>query len=416
VLLRTPILLSQSDERLVALVREGSEPAFETIVRRYRRPLLRHCSRVLPAGRAEDAVQQTFLKAYQALTNGDTEINLRPWLYRIAHNTSLNALRENGWTHDQLDESIDGVERPDQAFERRESLRETVAAVRGLPGRQRDALVLRELEGMSHEQIAGRLGVTPGAVRQLLHRARTGLRAAASALTPSELVLRLAGGEAGKPIGARIAELCAGAGAGAVAAKACTAALVTGALVAGAGHQQLNRHERSDPAPQREAQQGERASLASAAHTAPAAQASSGPEGGNGEQRAARDTDPPRKPRAGTPPRQPGAPAPVSSPAPGPRTERDEDPRHDGSKTGGVDREDADDADDEDADETAKDGEAKPEDEPKEDGAEEPEEDGADEPRSEPASEEPEPEPEPAEPDKADLTPEDKSEKDPTDF
>src|SRR3954469_5656464 len=85
-----PVLRSQSDERLVDLVRAGSEPAFEAVVARYRSPLLRYCRRMLPDGGAEDAVQQAFVSAYAAMKRGDAQLDLRPWLYRIAHNTALN--------------------------------------------------------------------------------------------------------------------------------------------------------------------------------------------------------------------------------------------------------------------------------------------------------------------------------------
>src|SRR3954466_6346790 len=180
-----PVLRSQSDERLVDLVPAGSEPAFEAIVARYRGPLLRYCKRILPETRAEDAVQQAFVSAYAALHRDDAHIDLRPWLYRIAHNSALNALRDRGLTHAELDEQIDGVERPDQAMGRRQGLRDVLGAVQALPRRQRDAMVLRELEGRSYEEIAGALGVTGGAVRQLLNRARTTLRTAATAIPPA---------------------------------------------------------------------------------------------------------------------------------------------------------------------------------------------------------------------------------------
>src|ERR1700704_4752851 len=107
-----PILRSQTDERLVDLVRAGHEAAFEAIVARYRRPLLRYCGGILSGGRAEDAVQQTFLKAFDAMRRGDSQLNLRPWLYRIAHNTALNALRHKSLTDQPLDPRMDGVERP----------------------------------------------------------------------------------------------------------------------------------------------------------------------------------------------------------------------------------------------------------------------------------------------------------------
>jgi len=233
------LLRTQSDARLVDLVRAGHSAAFEAIVQRYRRPLLAYCSRVLPDARAEDAVQQTFLSAYQAMTRDGAHLNLRPWLYRIARNTSLNLLRQNGWTHDQLSDKLDGVERPDQALERSEQLRSAVDAVKALPERQRDALVQRELEGKRYDEIAATLGVGDGAVRQLLHRARATLRAGASALTPVGLL-------------ERIAEFAGGAG-GIGAAKMGAALLATGAIAGGTLATPIARHHHPKPAPVRAA-------------------------------------------------------------------------------------------------------------------------------------------------------------------
>jgi RNA polymerase sigma factor (sigma-70 family) len=240
------MLRTQSDGRLVDLVRAGHASAFEAIVQRYRKPLLGYCSRLLPASRAEDAVQQTFLKAYQAMVSGDAELNLRPWLYRIAHNASLNLLRQNGWTHEQLDENLDGVQRPDQALELRERLRATVEAVKRLPERQRDAVLLREVEGLSYEEIATAMGVGDGAVRQLLHRARSSLRAGLTAVTPVGLVDRLAAALAstGGDPGARVAELATGAGLGAGAVKLSAAVLATGVIATGAVTVPLAHHSR----------------------------------------------------------------------------------------------------------------------------------------------------------------------------
>jgi RNA polymerase sigma factor (sigma-70 family) len=227
-----PVLRSQSDERLVDLARSGSEPAFEAIVARYRAPLMRYCRRILPEMRAEDAVQQAFVSAFAALRRNDAHIDLRPWLYRIAHNTALNALRDRGLRHTELDERIDGVERPDQVLERRQGLRDVIAAVKALPERQRDAMVLRELEGRSYEEIAVELGVTGGAVRQLLNRARTTLRAGVSAVTPLPLMDRLWSAE-GEPTAARVGELVGAGGAGALATKVAATAIVTGAVAGG---------------------------------------------------------------------------------------------------------------------------------------------------------------------------------------
>ena len=230
----TALLHGQSDERLVDLTRAGNGRAFEAIVTRYRRPLLRHCARLLPPGRAEDAVQQAFLNAYRAIVAGENELRLRPWLYRIAHNASLNLLRQNGWDYDEIPADFDGVIQPPQAVEQSERIRELVRAVKDLPERQRDAVILRELEGRSYEEISAALGVTDGAVRQLLNRARNTLRGAATAVTPQQLLVRLAErASTDAPTLGRIAEICTGAGGAATLAKVAAAVLVTGAVAGG---------------------------------------------------------------------------------------------------------------------------------------------------------------------------------------
>jgi RNA polymerase sigma factor (sigma-70 family) len=229
-----PILRVQSDHRLVDLVRSGCDPAFEVIVTRYRRPLLAYAKGLLPDSYAEDVVQQTFVRALETLRRSDSEIQLRPWLYRIAHNGALDVLKANGFAHEELHEGLDSVERPDQAFERGERLREVVVAVGELPSRQRKAIVLRELEGRSYEEIAGELGVTGGAVRQLLVRARTQLRSAASALTPAGFLSRLPWPSGAEPLSSRMVELCATAAPSAIAAKVGVTAVVAGSAVGGA--------------------------------------------------------------------------------------------------------------------------------------------------------------------------------------
>ena len=187
------LLRTQSDERLVALARAGQERAFEAIVERYRKPLLRHCRRVLPEARAEDALQQALVSAWTALQRGDDVHDLRPWLYRIVHNTSLNALRVNGYDYDELRETLEGIGGPAELAERRALVRHTFAGLADLPERQREALLAIAVEGRSQEEVADELGLTSGAVRQLVHRARTTLRAAATAVTPLPLVHWLGG-------------------------------------------------------------------------------------------------------------------------------------------------------------------------------------------------------------------------------
>ncbi len=232
-LLSATLLRTQSDARLVALVRQGHERAFEAIVERYRRQLHRHVRRVLPESRAEDAVQQTFLKAWSSLQDDSEVRDLRPWLYRIAHNTALDALKRSGYDYDELNESLRSPGGPEADLERRTVIRETLAGVAALPGNQREALLRTAVGGDSRAQVAHDLGLTDGAVRQLVHRARATLRAAATVVTPAPLAAWAAGAAtAGEPTAARLAELGAAGGAG-LLLKGGAALVAAGVLVTG---------------------------------------------------------------------------------------------------------------------------------------------------------------------------------------
>ena len=224
------LLRTQSDERLVALARAGHERAFEVIVQRYRGLLLRSARRYLSDGRAEDAVQQAFLAAWSALQRGDEVRDLRPWLYRIVHNTALNALRAAGYDYAELPE---GLAMSVDEVERREDARDALSGLAALPERQREALLRVAVEGRPQGEVARELGVSEGAVRQLVHRARLTLRAAATAVVPLPLASWAAGATgASAPTADRVAELVAGAGASALAAKAGTVAVIATTAVA----------------------------------------------------------------------------------------------------------------------------------------------------------------------------------------
>ena len=232
------LLRTQSDERLVSLARGGSERAFEAIVERYRGPLLRAARRYLPEARAEDALQQAYIAAWSALQRGDDVRDLRAWLYRIVHNTALNQLRVSGYDYAELEDSLTGTDAPQEEMERRAVVRQTLTGLAGLPDRQRDALLRIAIEGRSQEEVARELGVTEGAVRQLVHRARMTLRAAATAVVPlplAQLAAAAGGGGVGPPTAERIAELIAGTGAGAFAIKAGVVAVLATSTAAVAG-------------------------------------------------------------------------------------------------------------------------------------------------------------------------------------
>jgi RNA polymerase sigma factor (sigma-70 family) len=226
----SPLLRLQSDDRLSKLAAEGFEPAFETLVRRHRRVVEAATRRVLPRDGAEDAAQQAMLSAHQALIRNGPPDRFEPWLRRIALNAALKeASRHDDDTIPIDEESVDGVEQPDEAHERRERLSRTVGAVAGLPARQRRALVMRELEGRSHEEIAKQLGLSRGAIRQLIHRARDGVRSVATVLTPLAL---LRAGPPGLGSG-QASEIAAGGITAGIGAKAAATVLVTGGIAGG---------------------------------------------------------------------------------------------------------------------------------------------------------------------------------------
>ena len=156
------LLRTQSDARLVSLAREGHERAFEAIVERYRRQLLRSCRRVLPEARAEDALQQALVAAWRGLERGDEVRELRPWLHRIAHNTSLNLLRQSGYDYDELQESLRIADATEDELERRAVVRQTLQGLAALPERQREALLAIAVEGRSQDEVASELGLTAG--------------------------------------------------------------------------------------------------------------------------------------------------------------------------------------------------------------------------------------------------------------
>jgi RNA polymerase sigma factor (sigma-70 family) len=178
-----PTLRAQPDRRLVDLVRDGYDAAFEEIVRRYRRPLDRFAAAIV-GGRSEDVTQDAFSKALLALRGSEAEIELRPWLYRIVRNTALNDLRDRAPAAEELPETLPGGRSVAAEAEGREELRDLMARLQALPEPQRAALVMRELEGLSHEEIAAALGVSGGAARQAIHRARVALREGMGLLIP----------------------------------------------------------------------------------------------------------------------------------------------------------------------------------------------------------------------------------------
>src|SRR4051794_34649962 len=137
-LLTSTLLRTQPDRRLAALAADGSEPAFEALVERWRRPLQAYCRRMLlPADVAEDVVQQCMLSTWQALQGGKEIADVRAWLYRCTHNAAVNTLKRSGYRYEELSDALRGEEAPDADLERRIAVRQTLAGLAALPEQQR---------------------------------------------------------------------------------------------------------------------------------------------------------------------------------------------------------------------------------------------------------------------------------------
>lgn len=226
------LLQGLTDEQLADLVTQGYDPAFEVLVERHRPGLVRHCSQLVGRADAEESVQEALLRAYLALSRGHPIRRVRPWLWTIAHNTALNQIRTRGARPTTSESDACHSHPAGDAFERREDLRLVVEALGALPERQREALVMRELEGRSYAEIESRLHTSNGAVRQLLNRARCALRARLGALATLEPAFRWITGNGS--MGSGVVRLGALSGGCAVTIKVCATALVPATLAAGA--------------------------------------------------------------------------------------------------------------------------------------------------------------------------------------
>ncbi len=192
------LLRLQPDERLIAMTRRGQHAAFEVLCSRYQSRLLAFCRHMLGSREdAEDVLQEVFAAAFNAVLADEREINVRPWLYRIARNRSLNHLRRaSAIGVDSMDVHYaeHGLSTGDRAI-RRESFRELLADVQQLPETQRTALLLREIDALSYDQIADAMETTVPSVKSLLVRARISLAEAAEARKLSCAEVRLELGE-----------------------------------------------------------------------------------------------------------------------------------------------------------------------------------------------------------------------------
>jgi RNA polymerase sigma factor (sigma-70 family) len=207
------VLRSQSDERLVALARAGQDRAVAVIVERYRQPLLSYARRINP-GSEEDLVQQTFLSMLTALQSGTEVRHLRGWLYGILRNLLVRA---HAAPTSQLEDAEAATESAEHVAERRMLALDALGALSQLPPRQHNALLQVAIHGRSGSEVSEVMGLSEGALRQLVHRARATVRAAVTALTPFPLVRWLGNPRSGSTTALTEATISTGTASGAVA-------------------------------------------------------------------------------------------------------------------------------------------------------------------------------------------------------
>jgi RNA polymerase sigma factor (sigma-70 family) len=166
-----------SDERLARRAVKGDERAFAAIFDRYHQRLYRYCLAIVGDTQdAQDALQNTMVKVLRALPGEGRRIELKPWLYRIAHNESIELLRRRRETR-ELDADLAAPGRGlSEEVASRERLRLLLADLEELPERQRGALIMRELSGLDFDEIGTALGTSAATARQTVYEARLGLR------------------------------------------------------------------------------------------------------------------------------------------------------------------------------------------------------------------------------------------------
>jgi len=179
------------DRQLVERARQGDKRAFELLVEKYQRRLLRLLSRMVrDPDEVEDIAQETFIKAYRALPNFRGDAAFYTWLYRIGVNTAKNYLASRNKTMRTVsDQAIDDDDEPDERLMAQDNntpetelvSKQIVLAVNeavdALPEELRSAISLREMEGLSYEEIAELMGCPIGTVRSRIFRAREAIAA-----------------------------------------------------------------------------------------------------------------------------------------------------------------------------------------------------------------------------------------------
>lgn len=166
-----------SDERLTRRAVGGDERAFAAIFNRYHQSLYRFCLAIVGnPDDASEALQNTMIKVLRALPGEERKIELKPWLYRIAHNEAIDLIRRRRETRElDVEQVAPGYGLAEDAATR-ERLRRLLTDLKELPERQREVLVMRELAGLGFEEIGSALDTSGAVARQTLYEARQSLR------------------------------------------------------------------------------------------------------------------------------------------------------------------------------------------------------------------------------------------------
>jgi RNA polymerase sigma factor (sigma-70 family) len=166
-----------TDERLVARAKRGDRRAFEAIFERYHQDLYRFCLTLVGSRQdAEDALQATMVKVLRSLPGERRQIRLRPWIYRVARNESIDMVRRRRETVAVVPERLASGPALAETAEARERLGRLIDDLGELPERQRAALVMRELGDLEFGEIAAALETSAEAARQAVYEARVSLR------------------------------------------------------------------------------------------------------------------------------------------------------------------------------------------------------------------------------------------------
>ncbi|HEY2435880.1 MAG TPA: RNA polymerase sigma factor [Solirubrobacteraceae bacterium] len=174
---RLPARLSRlRDETLATLTQKGNEQAFAVLYERYHQPLYRYCRSILRNDAdAHDALQSAFASGLAALQRGQRKAPVRPWLFRIAHNEAISQLRRRRSAEDLSEAPPQPASSAEEREAQRARFSQLVADLGELPVRIRAALLMRELSGLSHEEIAIALRTSTGAAKQAIFDARRAL-------------------------------------------------------------------------------------------------------------------------------------------------------------------------------------------------------------------------------------------------